>query len=313
MTDTVVATAFGGPEVLALVDLPLAPDGPDKVVVDVRASGANPIDVKLYGGEFGTDAARLPMRLGFEASGVVAAAGDGAEGPAGPIRVGDEVIVRTDGSYAAQLRVPAAAVWPKPASLSFEQASGLLLTGSTAVHLLAVTAVHAGDTVVVHGAGGGVGMMVVQLAVDAGARVIGTASAGQHGRLRSLGAEPVTYGEGLVERLAALAPAGIDAAIDTVGSDEAVETSVALVADRQRIATIAAFGRAHELGIKLLGNGPGADPGTDIRERAPRELLARVEAGALQVIVAGVYPFAEATRAHRELASGHAHGKIVVP
>jgi len=253
------------------------------------------------------------MRLGFEAAGVVSAVGDDAVGPAGPILPGDEVIAfRIDGAYASQVVVAASTVVPKPSTLSFEEASGLMLTGVTAVHTLKSTGVGSGDTVVVHGASGGVGLMVVQLAVNLGARVIGTASEGSHAYLRELGAEPVTYGDGLVERIRSLAGNGVDAAIDTVGSDEAIDASVALVADRARIATIAAFQRGSELGIKLLGGGPGSDPGTEIRATARLELVGQAEAGKLRVQVAATYPLGEAAAAHRKLSEGHTHGKIVL-
>jgi NADPH:quinone reductase-like Zn-dependent oxidoreductase len=243
----------------------------------------------------------------------VSAVGDEAEGPSGPIHPGDEVVAyRIQGAYAAQVVVAGSAVVPKPSTLSFQEAGGLMLTGSTAVHALTVTGVTSGDTVVVHGASGGVGLMAVQLAFNAGARVIGTASEASHDYLRKLGAEPVIYGDGLVERIRALAPDGVGAAVDTVGSDEAVDASVALVADRDRIVTIAAFRRGIELGIKVIGGAPGADPGTEIRAAARLELVRQAEAGQLRGRVARAYPLSEATAAHRELMSGHTHGKIVL-
>ncbi len=309
----VVATAYGGPEVLSVIDEPVGSPGPGEVRIEVRAAGTNPADYKSYSGVFGTDPANLPIHPGYEVSGVVTEVGDGAEGPAGPINVGDEVIgYSVQGGYAAELVALGSAVLPKPATLSFEQASGLLLSGVTAVHTLVATRVSAGDTVVIHGAAGGVGLMAVQLAVAKGARVIGTASERRHDYLRQFGAEPVTYGEGLEERIRALAPDGVDAAIDMVGTDEAVEVSLALVADRGRIATIAAFGRAGKDGIKLLGGGPGADPGTNIRNPARLGLVRQAEAGTLKVVVAATFPFAEVADAHRLLATGHADGKIVL-
>jgi NADPH:quinone reductase-like Zn-dependent oxidoreductase len=313
MTATVVASAFGGPEVLLVIDEPTGLPGPGQVLLDVRAAGVNPVDYKVYSGAFGTDPARLPIRLGLEAAGVVSAVGAGAEGTAGPVRVGDDVIVYpVQGAYAGQVVVAASSVVPKPPSLSFEQAAGLLLAGATAVHALTAVGVGRGDTLAVHGAAGGVGIMAVQLAVDAGARVIGGAAADSRACLRELGAEPVAYGDGLVERIRALAPNGVDAAIDLVGTDEAVDASAALVADRSRLASIASFQRGAALGFKLLGAGPGADPGTAIRAAARFELVRQVEAGKLRVRVAGTYPLREAAAAHRELLSGHTHGKLVL-
>ena len=296
-----------------MIDEPVGSPGPGEVRIEVRAAGTNPADYKSYSGVFGTDPAKLPLRLGYEVSGVVAEVGAGAEGPAGPIGVGDEVVAYSiDGGYAAQIIAPGSAVLPKPTTLSFEQGSGLLLSGVTAAHTLVATAVAAGDTVVIHGASGGVGLMAVQLAVAKGARVIGTASESRHDYLRQLGAEPVTYGAGLEDRIRALAPDGVDAAIDMVGTDEAVEVSLALVADRSRIATIAAFGRAGKDGIKLLGGGPGADPGTDVRTAARLDLVREAEAGRLQVLLAASYPLDQVADAHRQLATGHANGKIVL-
>ena len=177
MTRAVVATGFGGPEVLAVIQTPLASPGPGEALVSVRAAGTNPIDYKVYSGATGQDPARLPMRLGFEAAGVVTEVADGAEGPGGPVRVGDEVIAyRITGAYADDVTVPLASVIRKPSTLSFQEASGMLLTGVTAAHALAVIGLGADETVLIHGAAGGVGLMAVQLAVADGARVIGTAS-----------------------------------------------------------------------------------------------------------------------------------------
>jgi NADPH:quinone reductase len=309
----VVATAYGGPEVLALEQVDVAPPGPGQVLVEVRAAGVNPIDYKVYSGAGSSDPAMLPMRLGYEAAGQVKAVGEGAEGPLGPLHAGDEVIAYpVQGAYATELVAPASSVLPKPTSLSFEQASGLMLTGVTAFHAVSAANVGAGDTVVVHGAAGGVGLMAVQLAVDRGAKVIGTAGESGHAYLRQLGAEPVVYGAGLVERIRALAPDGVDAAVDTVGTDEAVDTSLALVADRGRIVSIAAFRRGPGLGIKLIGQGPGADPGTEIRSAARLDLLRLVDEDKLRVVVAAIYPLAEAADAHRALMAGHTHGKIAL-
>ena len=308
-----VASAFGGPEVLTVIDEPVGDPKPGQVLVEVRAAGTNPVDYKMYSGAYGKDASQLPIHLGYEAAGVVSAVGGDAEGPAGPVHIGDEVIAYPiHGAYAAQVIVPISSVVPKPSTFSFEEAGGLLLTGTTAVHALHVTGVGPGDTVVVHGAAGGVGLMAVQLASNAGARVIGTASAPSHAYLRGLGAEPVAYGDGLLERIRDIAPGGVDAAIDTVGTDEAVDASVALVADRNRIVTIAAFQRGVQLGIKVIGAGPGGDPGTEIRAAARLELVRQAETGKLHVRVAGTYPLSEAAAAHRELLSGHTHGKIVL-
>jgi NADPH:quinone reductase len=192
-------------------------------------------------------------------------------------------------------------------------AGGMMLTGVTAVHALTVAGqAGAGQTVLIHGASGGVGLMAVQLAVAAGARVIGTASQSGHALLRELGAEPVTYGAGLEERVRALAPGRLDAAVDCVGGDEALGTSLALVADRGRIVTLLASRRAFGSGIKVIGGAPGADPGTEIRAAARLELARLAGDGKLRVFIEAVYPLAEVADAHRALAAGHSHGKIVL-
>lgn len=309
MTSYVVATAFGGPEVLSVRDEQLAEPGSGQVLVQVRAAGVNPVDLKVYGGAFGRQESKLPMRLGYEAAGVVLAVGDGAGGRA---QVGDEVIAyQVGGAYAEQLLVKASALVPKPADMSFEQAAGLMLTGTTAVHMLVATEVGHGDTVLVHGAAGGVGLMLVQIAKARGAHVIGTASVDHHQTLARYGVTPVEYGDGLLERVRELSE-DVTVALDCVGSDEAVDTSLALVADRARIATIAAFGRAPELGIKALGGGPGAEPGTQVRDAARLELVTLVEEGQLEVTVDSVFALSDVADAHRSVAGGHTHGKVVL-
>jgi NADPH:quinone reductase len=308
----VEATAFGGPEVLSLRHEPVRDPGPGEVLLEVRAAGVNPVDWKRYSGDMGADPALLPLRLGFEAAGVVSAVGPGAAGPRGPIAVGDEAIAfRVAGAYATRLVVPASAVVPKPAALGWPEAGGLMLAGATAVHALTVTGVGEGDTVLIHAAAGGVGSIAVQVARDRGARVIGTASEARHAYLRELGAEPVAYGEGLAERVRALAPAGVDAAIDAVGTDEAIDVSLELVDDRTRIATIAAFQRGAEAGIRRLGGAPGADQGQEIRAAARLELVDLAQHGRLR-ISAEPFPLAHVADAHRKGLEGHTHGKLVL-
>jgi NADPH2:quinone reductase len=306
----VVAAAFGGPESLTVEEVTLPEPGPREVHVQVRASGVNPADVKAYRGP--GDPAKLPVLLGFEAAGVVAAVGEGAADDQGTLTVGDEVIVfRTRGAYAADLVVPDSTLTRKPAELDWPQAAGLLLAGATAVHTLEATGVQEGDTVLVHGASGGVGLYAVQLARLRGARVIATAGERNHDLLRELGAEPVAYGDGLLDRVRALAPDGVDAALDLVGSDEAMDVSLALV-DRDRVASIANFSRGPEEGIQLLGGGPGADPGDELRAAARPELARLAAAGDLRVVVAATYPLDDAADAHRQIATGHTTGKIAL-
>jgi len=313
MSAVVIATAFGGPDVLEIADQGPGEPGPGEALIQVRAAGVNPVDCKVYSGDFGTDPARLPLRLGSEASGAVTAVGPDAAGPAGPIEVGDKVIAfRAPGAYAAQLVVPASALVPKPDTLDWAQASGLMLTGVTAWHLLAATGVGPGDTVLVNGAAGGVGVMAVQLAVDRGATVIATARPANHDLLRSLGAIPVEYGLGLMDRVRGIAPDGVDVALDLTGSDEALDVSFVLVPDRTRIATIVSFERGLATGIQVLGGAPGADPGTEIRAAARLELARLAQDGKLQVIVSRTFPLAEVAQAHQTIMEGHTQGKIAL-
>ena len=309
MAYAAVATAFGGPEVLAIIDVDVAQPGPGEVLLDVRAAGVNPIDAKLYSGMFGADPATLPQRLGGEAAGVVRLVGEGVT----EFTPGDEVMVYPgSGTYATELLVPVGRLTRKPTSLSWPQAAGLLLTGATAVHALTSVVVSDGETVLIHGGSGGVGLMAIQLAVARGATVIATASAGSHDLLTELGATPIVYGPGLAERVHALAPHGVQAALDLVGTDEAVETSLELVDDRSRIVTIAAFARAAADGIVLIGGGPGADPGAEIRAAARGDLVRLIDAGELRVVIAATYPLADVAEAHRAIMRPHAPGKIVL-
>ena len=222
------------------------------------------------------------------------------------------IAYRAPGAYAADLVVPGTALVPKPPALDWAEAAGLLLTGVTAWHLLTVTDVQQGDTVLIHGGAGGVGVMAVQLAAARGATVIATASPPRHDFLRQLGATPVSYGEGLGARVRAVAPGGINAALDLVGTGEALDVSLALVGNRARIATIANFGGGAEAGIKVLGNGPGADPGTEIRNAARLELARLAGSGTVRVFVSEAYPLREAAAAHELIKGGHASGKIVL-
>ncbi len=313
MTKAVVANAYGGPEVLEVVDLDLRTPGPGDVLIDVKAAGTNPIDHKVYSGAFGTDPGKLPMPLGMEVSGVVAAISPGATGISGPLSVGDEVIAfRVKGGYAEQVLTSASNVVAKPANVPFEQAAGLMLVGATAVHLLETVHLVAGETLLIHGGAGGVGLSAVQLAVVRGATVIATASSRRHDVLTAFGATPVLYGSGLADRVRSLAPGGLDAVIDTVGTDEAISVSLELLSDQSRIATIAGFGKTDGTGIKLLGNGPGADPGTKIRDAARADLARFAGDGGLRVEIDRTYPLEQAAEAHRHLAGGHAAGKVIL-
>lgn len=307
MSRVIQAPTYGEPEDLRLVEVAPLTAEPGRVVVAVKAAAVNPADLKQLRGYFGRRDDGAPIRLGSEVAGVVTAVGD----EVADIVVGDEVIVSSArGGFADEVSAAVATVYPKPAGVSFAEASGLLSVGTTAWHLLEATRVGAGDVVLVHGASGGVGSAVVQLATLRDARVIGTASAASADRVRELGAEPVEYGPGLADRVRAISD--VDVCLDTVGTDEAVDTSLELVADRSRIATIVAFDRASASGFLALGGGPGADPGTDIRRAAKPELLKLAAEGRYRQVVAREYPLDRAAEALRFVERGHPGGKVVL-
>lgn len=307
MTTSVQARAYGGPEVLQITETPSPVPGPGEVLIAVRAAGVNQADAKVYGGVWGTDPDKLPIPLGFEVAGVVSAIGDGVTRCA----VGQEVIAHpVRGGYATEVVAPEHVVIAKPAGLGWPEASGLLLTGTAAAHAVTAAGVGHGDTVLVHGAAGGVGLVAVQLAKLRGATVIGTAAPEQHDLLTELGAIPVTYGDGLIDRVLAPAPGGVDAALDLAGTDEALDVSLALIEDRGRIATIANFDRGPKEGIRVLG--AGGEEGKELREAAGPELAELAAAGKLRVFVEATFPLTEVAAAHELLASRRATGKIVL-
>ncbi len=313
MPRTVIARQYGDIADLEITDLAASPLEPGHVRLTVRAAAINPADLKRLRGEFGRSEKSLPLRLGSEVSGVVTEVSPDAVGPAGAIAVGDEVVgYRVSGGFAAELVAPADSVLPKPPSLGWSEAAGLLVGAVTAFHLVEAAGIGEGDRVIVHGASGAVGLTAVQLARLRGAEVIGTVSAGREDALRAFGAVPVLYGPGLEERLRALLPDGADAALDTIGSDEALDASVALVRDRSRVVTVAGFARAAELGIRLLGNGPGADPGTALRSDARLPMLQLAGDGLLIGPPVIEFPLEQVQKAMTLVAGGHAGGKVVL-
>jgi NADPH2:quinone reductase len=313
MARTVIARQYGGISDLEVVDLPDVPLNPGQVRLAVRAAAINPADLKRLRGEFGRNEKSLPLRLGSEVSGVVIEVAPDAAGPAGPITVGDEVVgYPVSGGFAAEVVAKAGSILPKPGGLGWSQAAGLLLGAVTGFHLVEAAAVGEGDRVIVHGASGAVGSTAVQLARLRGAEVIGTVSAGREAALAAFGATPVLYGPGLEDRLRVPLPGRADAALDTVGSDEALDSSVALVRDRTRIATVAGFARAAELGIRLLGSGAGADPGTELRSNARLPLLQFAGDGLLIGPPVIEFPLDRVQEAMALVSSGHAGGKVVL-
>lgn len=304
-----VARDFGGPEVLAETVVELPAPGPGEVTVEVRAAGMNPADYKHFGP--GQDPKLLPLSIGYEVAGVILALGPGTEIASGDGAVGDEVVAfQVLDGYSSALNAPASDVFAKPSTLSFPEAANLLLVGTTAADTLHVVGLTAGETVLVHGAAGGVGTSVVQQAGSLGANVIGTASERDFDAVRSFGATPVRYGPGLEDRVRKVAPEGVDAAVDTVGVDEAIDVSLALVSDRGRIVSTAAFGRAARDGFQTVGaSNPNSGP---FRAGARRAILDLAEQGKLIVPIAETFALSDTRRAVAALVGAHPHGKLAL-
>jgi NADPH:quinone reductase-like Zn-dependent oxidoreductase len=297
----VMFTEYGGPGVLRVDDVEEPHPGPGQIRIGVRAAGVNAIDWKTRSGMLREIMpASFPVIDGREAAGVVDEIGPEVT----DVAIGDEVFGFTVGGAAAEHAILDAYA-RKPASLSWEEAAGLPVAVETSVRVFTVLGgVHEGQTLVVNGAAGGVGCMAVQLAGVRGARVIGTASEPNHEFLRSLGAEPTTYGEGLVERVRALARDGVDLVFDTAGKG-GMGDLISLTGDPARVATIADFGAA-ALGVKVTGGG-------DFRAtEALDEAAALIEAGRLRVPIAQTFTFAQADDAHRLSENGHVRGKLVL-
>ncbi|GAB09980.1 putative oxidoreductase [Gordonia araii NBRC 100433] len=311
------ATGYGDPnEVVVAISSQVPVPGPGQVVVDVRAAGVNPIDAKIVRGLFGADPEKLPRRIGSEAAGVVLAVGDDAryfnvdDGDRRAIHVGDEVIVYpASGAFADVLVARDTAVHPKPSPLPFPIAAGLLLVGVTAADLVGAAEITGADTVVVHGGAGAVGSMAVQLAARRGARVIATAAPRNHEYLAELGAVPVSYGDGVAGRIRDAADGAVTAALDTAGTDEAIDACLELGIAPSRIVTIAAFGRADDGIVIVDGSTPDS---RRRRDEAVTGLIADATSGDLVVEVGATYPLDQAGRALADLSGPHPRGKFVL-
>ena len=290
-----IATGPGGPETWQFVDADVPAPAAGEVTIRVAAAGVNPADAKHVAVERGQ---RWPIAIGYEVAGTISAVGPGARIGSGEVAVGDEVLA-------------ASKVFHKPASLSHPEAANLLLTGTTAAEMLDVVDARAGETIVVHGASGAVGVSVLQQAAARGIRVIGTASPSSFHRVRLFGGVPVSYGAGLRERISSVAEgARISAALDAIGTAEAIDVSLALVADRSRIVTIVDPARAAEDGFRWIA---GALPASAAYRDAVRpDIIAAAASGALLVPIARTYPLADAREALALLAAGHPGGALAL-
>jgi len=304
-----VAVDFGGPEVLRMIDADVPEPGPGEVRIDVRAAGMNPADAKHIAP--GQDPKLLPLSIGYEVAGVVSALGPDTRLASGRGAIGDNVVASTvNGGYATAITVPTSSVFAMPRSLTFPEAANLLLVGTTAADLLHASGARPGESVLLHGAAGAVGVSVLQQARQLGVRVIGTASPANFDFVRRFGGTPVEYGPGLLGRVRDVAPEGIAAALDTVGSDEAGDVSLALVEDRQRIVTIVAAPRATADGYVFVGaSNPHSGP---YRAEARPRILKLAQNGDLLVPIAQTFGFTDAPAALAALTSPHAPGKLAL-
>jgi NADPH:quinone reductase-like Zn-dependent oxidoreductase len=290
---------FGGPDVLELVEVPDPHPGPGQIRVAVRAAGVNPVDWKMRSGMMG---GTLPQSTGREVAGVVDEIGDGIS-DVGP---GDEVFgFAADGAGAAELALVTDYARIPP-SLEFSGAATLPVAVETATRTLDLLGVGAGTTLLVNGAAGAVGSAAVQIARTRGARVIGTASPHNHEYLRSLGAEPTVYGDGLVGRVRELAPEGLQAALDAAGGG-ALPALVELVGNPEQVVTIADYAGAQETGARFSGG-----MGTGRALHALRQIGELIEAGRFSIPVAQTFPLERIGEAHQLSEAGHVRGKLVL-
>ena len=302
-------TRFGDADVMSWQELPDPLLGPDQVLVEVKAAGVNPVDFKIRAGYLqGLLPHHLPLIPGWDVAGVVRAVGIGVQ----DWKPGDEILAygRKDhvqfGTYAELVALPDRMIARKPSNVDFVTAAALPLAGLTALQALKAVGTGTGDVVLVHAAAGGVGHLQVQIARELGAaRVLGTASPRNHEFVRSLGAEPVAYGDALVDVVAELVGGDglVDAVIDNVGG-LAFDQSLQLVRDRARMTSIVDGPRALEHGVINTWARPNGEQ--------TQWLVDRVAAGSIRVEVQQTFPLTEAVKAHKLLEGGHVRGKVVL-
>ena len=296
---------YGGSEVISVIDQPLPEPAPDSLRLTVKAAGVNPVDIAIRSGylrDYMTPT--FPFVLGLDLAGVVDAVGaDVTE-----FSPGDEVVGSllseglAAGAFTEYLTAHPRCFVAKPAGVTFRQGAAIPHAALTASQALEALKVGDGDVVLIHAAAGGVGSFAVQLAVRAGARVIGTAGVANHRYLRDLGAEPVAYQQDLVEQLRELAPDGFDVVLDLIGGDE-LRQSIPLLRSGGRLGSAVDFG-VGELGGQLIAGHPD-------RERLA-ELVNLVGTGDLTVQVSGSYPLSDVSTALDRVAARHVRGKVVI-
>jgi NADPH:quinone reductase-like Zn-dependent oxidoreductase len=292
-------TSYGGPEVLHWAEAPEPHAGPGQIRIAVRGASVNPIDWKVFGGMM---AGGKPLEgtgyLGYDAAGVVNEVGEGVSG----VSVGDEVLGRGRNTQAEYAVLDS---WvAKPASVDWAVAAAAGVAGETSERVLRLLDVKAGDTVFIDGGAGGVGAVAVQMAVARGARVIASASDANHDYLRELGATPVRYGDGVVDRVRAAAGGGVDAVFDVAGKSP-IDDLISLAPQPSQVVSIANFGAA-QAGARFTGG--GADSRPDEAMALVGELLAQNRLA----IEVRTFPFERAAEAYQVSLGGHVRGKLVL-
>lgn len=312
MARAIVYTEFGSPAVLHQIEIPDPVAARGEVVVRIEAAGVNPIDAKLRSRKRPSPDITEPRPVGFDGAGVVEALGEGVD----HLTVGDRVAVRDAlGTYASGLAVEADTLVKLPDAVTAAEGAAIGIPAGTAYQSLRSLGVTEGDVLLVHGGSGSVGQFAVQFAVAWGATVIATASPSRHELLRELGAIPISYDAGLLERVKEAAPAPVTVVLDCAGTDEAIETSLALVDDRDRIATIVRGPDAASFGIRAFSGGspvPLTAEELAWRAEALSKTVELLAAGDFTIELGPQLPLAEAARAHELMESGAASGKIIL-
>lgn len=295
---------YGSIDVLHIEEIPIPIPGKTQALVRVRAAGINPGEASIREGVFAKQwPAHFPSGQGSDFAGIVEKIGDGIKN----LFVGEEVIGFTNdrASQAEYVLVDANQLVHRPAGVSWEEAGSLFVAGTTAYAAVKAVDLNPGDTVVVSGAAGGVGSVAVQLARNAGARVIGLASVAHHPWLKKQSITPVAYGPGVADRIRSASSGRVDAFIDTFG-DGYVELALELGVKPNRVDTIIDFKAAGKYHVKTAGNSEGAKP------EVLAELATMIDQGDLEIPISRVYPLDEVRDAYRELAKRHTHGKVVL-